>query len=83
MRHIRNSLLRIINRLNDICRQLLQPVRHAVFFRRCFTGRSARFGVGGDVAVGVEATDRAVAFAQDFGAVFDEGFDLVDEGFFV
>lgn len=41
------------------------------------------FGVGGDVAVGVEAADRAVAFAEDLGAVFDQRLDLVDEGFFV
>jgi hypothetical protein len=41
------------------------------------------FGVGGDVAVGVEAADSAVAFAEDFRAVFDEGLDLVDEGFLI
>ena len=48
-----------------------------------FARSGVGFGVGGDVAVRVEAADGAVAFAEDAGAFFDEGLDLVDEGFFV
>ena len=35
------------------------------------------------MAVGIEATDRTVAFAEDAATFFDKGFDLVDEFFFV
>jgi hypothetical protein len=45
--------------------------------------RSLRFGLGGDMAIWVQPADGAVAFAKDLAAFFDEGLDLVDEGFFV
>jgi hypothetical protein len=36
-----------------------------------------------DTTVWVETAERAVAFLEDAGAFFDEGFDVVDELFFV
>jgi hypothetical protein len=35
------------------------------------------------MSVGIEAADRAVAFAEDAAAFFDERLDLVDEFLFV
>lgn len=54
-----------------------------MFFLGGFARGGAGFGVGGDVAVWVEAADGAVAFLQDAVALFDLGFDVLDEFFFV
>ena len=43
----------------------------------------AGFGLGGDVAVRVEAADGAVAFLQDAAAFFEEGLDVLDQLFLV
>ena len=54
-----------------------------VFLRGGLAGGGAGFGLGGDAAVRVEAADGAVAFLQDAVAFFEEGFDVLDELFFV
>jgi hypothetical protein len=52
------------------------------FWARLATGSSG-FRLRCNVSVGVEAAYGAVAFAEDAGAFFDEGFDLVDKFFFI
>jgi hypothetical protein len=83
MRHVRNALLCIIDRLDDVCSQLFQGLRYAMFLRARFATRGACLGLRSNVSVGIEAADRAVAFAEDAAAFFDERLHLVDEFFFV
>jgi hypothetical protein len=54
-----------------------------VLFRACFATCGSGFRLRSDVSVGIEAADRAVTFAEDATAFFDERLDLVDEFFFV
>ena len=83
MRHIRDLLLRVVDgRDNGTC-DLFEQVGKTVLLRRGFAGAGAAFGFGGDVAIGIETTEGAVAFLKDAAAFFDEWFDVVDELFFV
>ena len=43
----------------------------------------ACLGRRSDAAVGVESPDGAIAFLQDVAALFEKGFNLLDERFFV
>ena len=63
MRHVGDSLLGAVYRLDDLGSEFLQALGDTMFLGRGFTAGSLRFGLGGDVSVRVEATDRAVAFA--------------------
>jgi hypothetical protein len=54
-----------------------------MFLRCCVALSSACFSGGSDLAVGVEATEGAVAFLKNAVAFFKERFDLIDEFFFV
>ena len=54
-----------------------------MFFCSCLATGSPGFCLRRNVSVGIEAAYGAIAFAEDAGAFFDEGFDLVDKFFFV
>lgn len=83
VRHARNLLLRIINRLLNIASKLLQHLRKTILFRRSITRSSPAFSISGDASVRVEAADDAVGFDEDLAGLFDKGADGIDELLFV
>jgi len=83
MRHIRDLLLRIVNGRDHGRRELLEQVCQPVLLWRGIACLGTTLGLVGDAAVGIEAAEGAVAFLEDAAAFFDEGFNVVDQFFFV
>lgn len=83
VRHVRDLLLCVLDRRHDGGRKLLERIGQLVFFLRGLAALRARFGVRGDVPVGIQAPDGAVAFLQNASALLDLGLDLFDQFFFV
>ena len=83
MRHVCDALLAVVDGLDDCRSQLLEEFGKLMLFVGSFaTGGTGLSGCL-NAAIGVEATDRAVAFLEDASAFFEKGLDLVDELFFV
>jgi hypothetical protein len=81
--HVGDLLLCVVNGSNDGGGKLLEVVGKLVFFGRGFASLLAALCLGSDTAIGVEATERAIAIVEDARSFFDKRLDVVDEFFFV
>lgn len=83
MGHVCDLLLCVVDGGHDCGGELLEVVGKLVFLGRGFASLLAALCLCGDAAIGVEATEGAIAVVEDAAAFFDEWLDVVDEFLFV
>ena len=79
VRHVVELLLGVVDGGDDVGRDLLQALGQAVLLGSSLASALTALGLGGDLAVGVEAAKGAVALLQNAAGLLDEGLDVVDK----
>ena len=83
MRHVLQLSLGVFDALRHIAGEVLQEVRQAVLLRGSLACHCLVFGIGRDMAVGVQALDGPLGFVEDPASFFDQRTDFADKRFFV
>lgn len=83
VRHVRDSLLGVVDGLDHGRGKFLEALSDAVLLRGCFARSGASLGLSSNVPIGVKTANGAVAFAQDAATLFDKWLDVLYEFLFV
>lgn len=83
MRQIFESLLGVVNTLDNSPSEFFEKVGKSVLFRGGIASFGAGFGFSGNVTVGIESAKGSIAFFEYTAGFFDERSDFVNECFLV